>query len=408
MKKRYEYETNTNFIALYKYHCGTSQVPDSFHKWSSISLLAACMGNNIWLEKFKGDRLYPNLYVLLIGPSAVGKGIAIGKAHKFADYEPGIINPHRISTTKRGNIQLMSRPSRFKAQEYHGSRIYTISPELVNDIGSGPLADEWVRWMTAMFTETDTKCTDSTGVHGIQLLDEPMINWLGGSTEEWMRKSITEDAITGGFFARTVVVSEEANYSRRIHKPTVPWDYDAVKEHLIRRIQGFCRVEGQMVLSPEAEQIDAIWFHNRPPPDEEWESAMWNREHDIILKVAMVVAMSDLSCWGHDRYNLTINGLHIQAAQQWVTKVHSDVKPLIKIHATTRESMFFDIVVKFIKGSRDGINHTTLLRKVYGRGVTTKYLANIIATLMEAGHVDLDFRGDRKAKYYVWKRKRLG
>ncbi|HDZ26670.1 hypothetical protein LCGC14_0650120 [marine sediment metagenome] len=405
MKKRYE--TDTNFLSLYRYYCGNTEVPELFHLWSGISLVASCMGNNVWIEKFKGDRLYPNLYILLIGPSASGKGIAINKAVKFADLETSIMNPFRMSGTKRGSIQLLVRPRRFPDPFYHGSRIYMISPELVNDIGSGPLADEWVRWMTAMFTETDTKCTDTTGIHGIQVLENPLINWLGGSTEEWMRKSISEDAITGGFFARTVVVPGEVNYEHRVHKPTVPWDFEEVRNHLSRRISYFCRIYGQMVLSPDAEQIDAQWYNNRPAPTEESLSAIWNREHDIILKVAMVIAMCDLLLWD-ERYDFIIKRHHIQVAQKLVADVRANVGAIIKLTTDTRESAMFETVVKYIKDAKNGVAHTALLKKVYPKGIGSKLLANLVATLMEAGHVEIEFRGERRAKYYVWKRKRLG
>jgi hypothetical protein len=396
----------TNFIALYEYHVGKTEVPVLFHRWSAISLLAACMGNNVWLEKFPGVKLYPNLYVLLIGESASGKGIAIDVATDFAEQEPEIINPFRVSGTKRGNIELLAQPKRFPDPWYHGTRMYMIAPELVNNVGSGPLADDWVRWMTDMFTIKGTY-TDTTGMYGVKQLKDPLINWLAGSTEGWMRKSISEDAITGGFFARTVVVPGEIDYAYRIHKPSIPADFAEIKEHLRHRVYYACRAYGRMVLSPEAEVIDASWYNNRPAPSEESLSAIWKRQHDIVLKVAMVLALSDLLLWDGN-YDFTVKAKHIQLAQTLVDGVRANIGDIVKLTTDTRESGYYAAVVKPIQDARNGIAHTALLKKVYPKGIGARLLANLIATLMEAGHVQVETRGDRGARYYVWCKRRLG
>ena len=409
MERKYEYEKETNFLKLYMYHVGESEVPEVFHLWSAISLVASCLGNNIYMEKFRGSKMYPNLYVLLLGESSSGKGIAIDKVTEFADFEKSIVNPFQVSGTKRGSIELLARPKKYPDPWYHGSRIMMIAPELVNNIGSGPLADDWIRWMTAMFTHKGDYL-DTTGMYGIKLLKDPMINWLAGSTEDWMRKSIPQDAITGGFFARTIVVPGEINYDRRIYEPTVPWDFAEVKEHLRTRIYSYCRCRsiGPMVLSPEAKIVDASWYMNRPKPTTESMSAIWGRQHDIILKVAMVLVICDLYIYDRN-YDFTIKASHIQTARRLVEGIRANIEDIVMATMDGQENKYYKTVVKFIKEAKNGIQRAALLKKCYDHsGIGAGLLTQLIQTLVETGEVAIEYRGDRNAIWYVWLRKRLG
>lgn len=281
-----------------------------------------------------------------------------------------------------------------------------IAPELINNIGSGPLADDWIRWMTDMFT-IDEDYVDSTGMYGVRTLKDPMINWLAGSTEDWMRKSISQDAITGGFFARTVVVPGDIDYDYRIYKPTVPWDHKEVKEHLALRLRYLCRVEGQMVLSPEAEMVDASWYMNRPSPTVESISAIWKRQPDIVLKVAMIAALSNRLLYDKN-YDLVIKSADIQFAQNLVDGIRVNIEDLVKITMDSKDARYYETVVKFIKESKNGIQHSVLLKKCYHHGIGKGLMVNLVQTLVEANDVVVEFRGDRNAPYYVWLRKRLG
>ena len=84
---------NKNFLHLYNYLTGDSEIPKGYHGWAALSLLAALAEKRVWFEKFKGSKIYPNIYTLLIGPSGVGKGGAIGHAMrvlKAAELDPPI------------------------------------------------------------------------------------------------------------------------------------------------------------------------------------------------------------------------------------------------------------------------------------------------------------------------------
>jgi len=89
-----------SFTDLYMYQAGLGNTPKQWHFWSAISLLAACLGNNIWVN-LDGTPLYPNLYTFLVGGSGVGKGVSIMPAAEYVSDDDIYIHKHNtLNMTK--------------------------------------------------------------------------------------------------------------------------------------------------------------------------------------------------------------------------------------------------------------------------------------------------------------------
>ena len=58
------------------------EAPTSFHVFALLTLVAAALNRRVFINR-KGYALWPNLYVLLHGPSGLGKSIAAGHARDF-------------------------------------------------------------------------------------------------------------------------------------------------------------------------------------------------------------------------------------------------------------------------------------------------------------------------------------
>jgi len=62
------------------------EAPKLFRKWTAIGTIAAALEQKVWLDT--GDRLYPNLYVVLVGHPGVGKTRTIMKGRALLDTLP--------------------------------------------------------------------------------------------------------------------------------------------------------------------------------------------------------------------------------------------------------------------------------------------------------------------------------
>ena len=59
-----------------------TEAPSAYVIWSAISVISAVLKKKVWVRRGT-YKVYPNQYIVLVGPPGVGKGTAIHPAHSF-------------------------------------------------------------------------------------------------------------------------------------------------------------------------------------------------------------------------------------------------------------------------------------------------------------------------------------
>src|SRR5947208_15822685 len=67
--------------------------------WSGLLTLSIATGHRIWLEE-ANLKIWPNLYVVLVGPSGIGKGQAMREALPFMQATGVQISPDSMTMAK--------------------------------------------------------------------------------------------------------------------------------------------------------------------------------------------------------------------------------------------------------------------------------------------------------------------
>ena len=237
-----------NFLELYMHHCGKTEVPVDYNFWCGMYLISCCLGNKVWYNKIPmaHEPLHPNLYIILFGPSGLGKNTAINTAMKYFRGSE-LINIYNGKITRAHLFDELSRPKMRYGQLVEDSTIVLNCPELGHSFGTGPNAEELVKLMTQMHTGGEHE-SDGTRTHGVKKVNNPCINWCAGTDSDWLVDSISASSIRGGFFARTILVRAFYNFDLRISRPESPPDYKEVSEHLQRRVDVMCRLQGQFIM----------------------------------------------------------------------------------------------------------------------------------------------------------------
>ena len=87
-----------NWIESYEEYTEILPSPALFRKWVAIFFVAAAMERRVWVRTM-GSALYPNLYVLLVGPPGIGKGVAMHPAEAMMRDVPEIhVGPSDMTT----------------------------------------------------------------------------------------------------------------------------------------------------------------------------------------------------------------------------------------------------------------------------------------------------------------------
>lgn len=379
-----------NFLTEYMRYAGLSEVPTVYHKWAALSVIAAAARDQVWYEKFRGEPLAPNAYIFLIGPSGIGKNGAIGPAVRLLGNTD--VRLLRGKVTAQYLIDALAQKGSQK-NTVKDARIYLVTPELSLSIGRGPLADDIVKLLTELYSGAGYEFHEGTRTHGLAVFKDHCVNWLAGTTKEWLRDSVSVDAVEGGFFGRVCAVAADYDFSVRYPKPVFPSNVEEIEKRLRGHIARLVELRGAMNPNNEAQDVLDTWYMTRPEPTDEAEKAIWKRQHDIVLKLAMVLSL----CEGFDR---VIRKNHVVGAQRLAAECAKGHPQLVEFVRLTKES---DGVrqVKEIVRSAETIHHAALVKAMTKHGVTTDRLRVYIDTLVE-GRVITRIPASGGRVVYVW------
>jgi hypothetical protein len=388
----------TNLVTLYQHLCGESEVPKEFHFFSFLSLLAAVVGDRVWVEKVRGEKLKPNLYIFLVGPSGSGKGVAINRVFKLLDESVGtdLVKTYKGRTTAAHFVDFLGKQM---TDEATGERFipnpvtWLITEELARNIGKGLFADDFIKLMTEIYSGSPL-VDDGTRTHGHVRLRNPCVNWLAGTTKEWMVESLTGDNIRSGFGARVCFVN--AGYvKKRYVRPKYPSDYQEVWEHIKARLVALYHITpGKFWITPEAAAKESTWYMNRKWPEDERLWPSWKRQQDIMLKIAMLLALGNAP-------PLVIEEGHIVQAVKLSTWMLRNAELAVELATRTPMIDYATQVEEALRREQGVVKHTPFSRKMSKRGIDSRTLNKILADLSRDGLVRINFT-KTGARTYRW------
>lgn len=386
-------DETTDLIALYRHHVGKTEVPIDLHTWACIASIAACVADRVWVTKL-GKKLTPALYTMLVTSSAAGKGGAVDVLTSYLeDLVP--VNMYSGVITAQKLVQMMAG-AKVKKRSTEGeitkepSKIFLVTEELGWCLGNGPPAVEFIRCMTGIYNK-GSKIQKATVTSGRSVIHKPSLNWFAGTTIEWLIDSLPKNAIEGGFIGRLIIV--DADRSKVRHRDAIfPPDREEVIEHLKKRFRRLTEIGGEFRVTKEAREIEDQWYYSRPEPDDARLMPIWRRQHDHLLKLAMVLALSE------SHRELRILRRHMIAARDLVEATYGASIKILDACYTTKESGDVATVRSVIREHKI-IKHSSLQRKVIVRGIDARKLAACIETL-RAGH-EITVHNVR-GKFYLW------
>lgn len=406
-----------HFLDLYMHMIGTNEVPRQFHFWAALSLLAACVQDRVWVKVDTVRRLYPNLYVFLVGISGSGKENAVSMAQRFIPTKSRV-NMFAGRLTGPGMLEWLALSGKM---EHHGKgkhkvttswhpSAYFVTEELGGSVPSGDLGQALIALMTAIYVRPQEYC-DGNRKHGFLKLAQPCVNWLAGTTDEWMMRSVPKDAVEGGFIARVQVIRGNRNYKQRHPQMLYPVDFVEVCEHLHQRVEDYLTLEeGEFTLDEAAQAVHDKWYIEGKPPDESVLLPAFNKADALIYKLSLLLALAE---WpgremigedGISEYDNIIHDYHVREAIELWESLTGDMPETIKLANTNPQSQDVEHVRAVIRG-HGKITRSMLMNRVVGKGIVKERLDKALATLLDEEVVKEhreQGRGVRPLIWYTW------
>lgn len=282
-----------NFIADYTLYTSGNEVNANYHMWTSLAVLSSMVSRRVWID-LGYFQIYPNLYIVLLGPPGNGKTTAMSLGKKLvmrvddsivsADCQSAQDTVKMLTETGLKTLDTKDGP-------YSWSPLSIFATELSQFIEIDPsrMIDLWV---TVFDCATYTKRTLK---HNAQQIVNPFLTILGCTTPSWVTSYLKSDIISGGFSRRCIFVLEDWKDDKRVPFPVITDEMKAAYERCLARAFRLQKMYGAFEWEPAAKEHYEKWYLTRQISNDADIGPFDKTKFVQILKVAMllVVAKSD-------------------------------------------------------------------------------------------------------------------
>jgi hypothetical protein len=271
-------------LQYYAEYTKESESPDSYHLWTGLSTLASAVRRNVWLNQGT-YLLYPNLYVVLIGPPGrVRKSTSIRLGRRLL-YDVDGIHFGADSVTREDLIATLAKISQLAKQ----AALTIHSTELSSLIE--PSGIKMVQFLTDIF-DGDVKWRYSTKGQGKFTINNPVLNILAGTTPSWIADGLPSTVTGHGFTSRVVFVYE---HERRYLRPFPKEPPAQLVRDLSLDLDHISRLEGAFTWGEGAkDRYQQIYDEiDQSTPRDYRVEGFHNRKDIYVLKVGMLLSLAE-------------------------------------------------------------------------------------------------------------------
>ena len=312
-------------------------------------------------------KLYPNLYIILIGESATTKkstAINIGTdilINSIADH----VNIAADTETKASMVRDLC-----KRYEKTGiSDVHIAAGEFVNFVGDIKSDTMFTKYISELW---DCKARQKNGtiIRGHEVSNNIFCNMIAGSTEDWFKVGMAGEDIGGGFYSRLIPVPRDPSGRHNAHPEFAMtksmWEAKENCIHDLRIIQG---ITGTFTWTNRARTMYEAWYE-----DEEYAvhkkpkqlRGYYGRKRDMVIKLSMILS----SNFGSD---MKIKETDLEYAWSVMGENEQYLGKMIKYLNTTPEGARMEKVLEYIQ-SKSPVKRRKLIADLSNAGVTAKFL----------------------------------
>lgn len=181
--------------------------PKLFTKWAGIFAIAAALERKVWIRNNKGQ-LFPNLYVITVGPPGAGKTLSTAVVYEFLNkLEDHWIAP--TSVTKASLIDALAGAERKIIRPTDTPAITTFNSLTVASDELGVFLpayeNDFMNVLTNIYDCRIYSETRRTAKINIKM-EAPQLNFTAATTPSYLTSILPEGAWDQGFLSRTILV----------------------------------------------------------------------------------------------------------------------------------------------------------------------------------------------------------
>lgn len=273
-----------DWIQGYMAYTAESRSPDAYHIWVALTTLSGAIRRKVFFS-FEYFLLYPNIYVVLVGPPGkCKKTTAMRIGRQFLSKVPGV--HFTVDSTSRERLILDMSQS---YADGHSS-MTAYSSELASLLTTS--GTDMIAFLTDIYDCPDewTHRTKSLG-GGTNRIKAPYLTLIAGTTPDWISRSLPLDTVGIGLAARTIFVYQDTPRIRPPF-PSLSEEQRVLGEILLADLTQISTLSGECVMTPEARDWYVAWDleHQKRDVQLDLRLAGYHERKPIhLIKVAMLI-----------------------------------------------------------------------------------------------------------------------
>jgi hypothetical protein len=358
------------------------EVCSRFRFFSACCVMGAVINNHVWIQRGDADllpKLFPNPWVILLAPPGRGhKTACINMACNCLEQATPNARVLADKLTPETLVKNLSAPETTGERIRIGPRDATgliKAPEISVFFGKQQYNVGMVSLITDLYDFREIWRGETIG-RGKEVLKNNCISILGGSTPQWLQHMLPQDAFTGGFMSRFILVEMPINYFKRVTLPKKP--SNSSWKALIEGLRVFEETKGKFEWTVSGLKEYDICYTEGQPTGNVQEDAYRERESEQTLRIAMLLAIN--------KGRLKLDGSDVLEAKEIIyclrkevgsrieqlsthprMQLVSDIEDLLKIHGKLSEPDLLNRTYRYLsQGERQFYEAISVLRN---RGV---------------------------------------
>ena len=178
-----------------------SMLPDWVSFWTLMAYCGAALQDHVYVA-WSGKPVFPNLPLLLVLPSGTGKTSTMNTIRPiFRNCLPRTIPE---DSTAESAIRILS--SQCMSRFSNSVALWEV-PELADVFGRKDYQQGMIARITRLLdAPKDREISRATGNVQFQIRGHAVLNWIAGTTFEWLQSHVEDAVSSGGFLPRLLII----------------------------------------------------------------------------------------------------------------------------------------------------------------------------------------------------------
>ena len=340
-----------DWISSYMQFTDNTEPPELFRFWTAISVIASALQRKCFVQWGSSLLFYPNLYIVLVGPSGVRKGTAmnpgfdliedVGKIKTAAQATSLQALIRRLKETNYQDPDLNTGKMQFHSSMTIFSKEFTVFLGYHNRELMSALCD----WY-----DCDRRWTYETIARKKEEIIGVWVNLFGATTPSLIRSSLPMDAIGGGLTSRIIYIYEE-KIGKMVLLPMETEGERELRKSLLHDLDKITLLSGQFKYTNGFLDLWSSWRveADKHPPfyDDRFEGYI-SRRPNHIMKISMVMSVSR----GGNENQMTLTTADLERAVEVLEEAELKMQGVFKGVGRSDTADILHRVIMFLKMSK--------------------------------------------------------